>query len=307
MTNHNPQNFANVKTTRASKSGFNRPYFLIDASVKPIGRVASEAARILMGKNRADYSPDVDMGGMVIIINAKDQTFTGKKAERKVYFRYGRRLGSLKSRGYEEAFKLDFKFPLYNAIKKMMPRNRHQDLRVNNRLLIVEDDNHGITAPITVVSQFPVLTYTTPSVKPKVAVEVPTIKASKVEKVAKTDETVSKVDETVVAKFTSQESKVISVKEVKAPKATKKTTGDDLKIVEGIGPKIAELLVSKGIVTFADLADADVANISTILDEAGLSSHKPDTWSQQAVLARDGKFEELETLKKELDGGLVKE
>ena len=134
MTNHNPQNFANVKTTRASKSGFNRPYFLIDASVKPIGRVASEAARILMGKNRADYSPDVDMGGMVIIINAKDQTFTGKKAERKVYFRYGRRLGSLKSRGYEEAFKLDFKFPLYNAIKKMMPRNRHQDLRVNNRL-----------------------------------------------------------------------------------------------------------------------------------------------------------------------------
>jgi ribosomal protein L13 len=299
MTNHNPQNFANIKTTRASKTGFNRPYFLIDASVKPIGRVASEAARILMGKNRADYSPDVDMGGMVIIINAKDQTFTGKKAERKVYFRYGRRLGSLKSRGYEEAFKLDFKFPLYNAIKKMMPRNRHQDLRVNNRLLIVEDDNHGITAPITVVSQFPKLTYTLPNVKPKVAVEVPTIKAPKAEKVIKTDET-------VVAKFTSQESEVTPVKEVKAPKAVK-STGDDLKILEGIGPKIAELLVSKGIVTFADLASADVANIATILDEAGLSSHKPDTWAQQAALARDGKFEELETLKKELDGRLVKE
>jgi ribosomal protein L13 len=286
MTNHNPQNFANIKTTRASKTGFNRPYFLIDASVKPIGRVASEAARILMGKNRADYSPDVDMGGMVIIINAKDQTFTGKKAERKVYFRYGRRLGSLKSRGYEEAFKLDFKFPLYNAIKKMMPRNRHQDLRVNNRLLIVEDDNHGITAPITVVSQFPKLTYTLPSVKPKVAIEVPTIKAPKAANI------VSDVTET---------------KEVKAPKAVKSTGNDDLKIIEGIGPKIAELLVSRGIVTFADLASADVANVATILDEAGLSSHKPDTWAQQAALARDGKFEELEVMKKELDGGLVKE
>jgi ribosomal protein L13 len=288
MTNHNPQNFANIKTTRASKSGFNRPYFLIDASVKPIGRVASEAARILMGKNRADYSPDVDMGGMVIIINAKDQTFTGKKAERKVYFRYGRRLGSLKSRGYEEAFKLDFKFPLYNAIKKMMPRNRHQDLRVNNRLLIVEDDNHGITAPITVVSQFPKLTYTLPNVKPKVAVEVPTIKAPKAANI------VSDVTET---------------KEVKVPKAVKSTGNDDLKIVEGIGPKIEEILNNAGISTYSDLASADVAKLEEILTEAGprFSIHKPTTWPTQSALARDGKFDELEVLKKELDGGLAKE
>jgi ribosomal protein L13 len=301
MTNHNPQNFANVKTTRASKSGFNRPYFLIDASVKPIGRVASEAARILMGKNRADYSPDVDMGGMVIIINAKDQTFTGKKAERKVYFRYGRRLGSLKSRGYEEAFKLDFKFPLYNAIKKMMPRNRHQDLRVNNRLLIVEDDNHGITAPITVVSQFPKLTYTLPSVKPKVAVEVPTIKAPKADKVVK-------ANEAVAANFTSQESEVVT-KEVKAPKSVKSTGNDDLKIIEGIGPKIEELLNAAGIITYSDLASADVTKLEEILTAAGprYSIHKPTTWPTQSALARDGKFEELESLKKELDGGLVKE
>lgn len=297
MTNHNPQNYANVKTTRASKSGFNRPYFLIDASVKPIGRVASEAARILMGKNRADYSPDVDMGGMVIIINAKDQTFTGKKAEKKVYFRYGRRLGSLKSRGYEEAFKLDFKFPLYNAIKKMMPRNRHQDLRVNNRLIIVEDDNHGITAPITIVSQFPKLTYTSPDIKSKVAVEVPTIKAPKAEKVIKT----------VIKEDTKTIAEPAQTKEIKAPKVTKKiAVADDLAIVEGIGPKIAELLISKGITTFANLAETKAAELATILDEAGLSSHKPDTWSQQAALARDGKFEKLETLKKELDGGLVK-
>jgi ribosomal protein L13 len=294
MTNHNPQNFANIKTTRASKTGFNRPYFLIDASVKPIGRVASEAARILMGKNRADYSPDVDMGGMVIIINAKDQTFTGKKAERKVYFRYGRRLGSLKSRGYEEAFKLDFKFPLYNAIKKMMPRNRHQDLRVNNRLLIVEDDNHGITAPITVVSQFPKLTYTLPNVKPKVAVEVPTIKAPKAEKIEAPKAIASEVIET---------------KEVKASKAVKSTGNDDLKIVEGIGPKIAELLNTAGIMTFADLASSEVTKLEEILTAAGpkFSIHQPTTWAQQAALARDGKFEELEALKKELDGGIVKE
>ena len=291
MTNHNPQNFANIKTTRASKSGFNRPYFLIDASVKPIGRVASEAARILMGKNRADYSPDVDMGGMVIIINAKDQTFTGKKAEKKVYFRYGRRLGSLKSRGYEEAFKLDFKFPLYNAIKKMMPRNRHQDLRVNNRLLIVEDDNHGITAPITIVSQFPKLTYTTPSIKPKVAVEVPTIKAPKADKV-------------VAPKLAD-----VSDVKPKTIKAEKANGNDDLKIVEGIGPKIEQLLNAASILTYSDLANSEVTKLDEILTAAGpkFSIHQPTTWAQQAALARDGKMEELETLKKELDGGLVKE
>ena len=151
MPNIKPNTYADVKTTRGSKVGFNRPYFLLDASIKPIGRHATEAARLLMGKNRADYSADVDMGGMVVIINAGQQVLTGKKAEKKVYFRYGRRLGSLKSRGYLEQKALDFKFPIYTAIKKMLPRNRHQDLRVNNRLIIVEDANHGITAPITTI------------------------------------------------------------------------------------------------------------------------------------------------------------
>jgi ribosomal protein L31 len=79
----------------------------------------------------------------------------------------------------------------------------------------------------------------------------------------------------------------------------------DLTIVEGIGPKIAELLIEKGISTFALLADAPVADIQTILDENSLGGHKADTWPAQAALARDGKMEELETLKKELDGGKV--
>ncbi len=79
----------------------------------------------------------------------------------------------------------------------------------------------------------------------------------------------------------------------------------DLTIIEGIGPKIAELLVSKGISTFALLADTLVADIQAILDKNSLGGHKADTWPTQATLARDGKMEELETLKKELDGGKV--
>ncbi|MGB4813169.1 MAG: helix-hairpin-helix domain-containing protein [Methylophilaceae bacterium] len=79
-------------------------------------------------------------------------------------------------------------------------------------------------------------------------------------------------------------------------------------MIEGIGPKIAELLTADGIVTFADLASAKVEAIAAILEKAGsrFSTHKPDTWPQQAALARDGKMDELKALQDVLDGGKVK-
>lgn len=92
----------------------------------------------------------------------------------------------------------------------------------------------------------------------------------------------------------------------KAPAAKKATAkADKLTIVEGIGPKIADLLNADGIVTFADLAAAKVATLSAILEKAGsrYTMHKPDTWPQQAALARDGKMDELKKLQDKLDGG----
>jgi len=81
--------------------------------------------------------------------------------------------------------------------------------------------------------------------------------------------------------------------------------GDDLTIVEGIGPKIAEVLATAGIATYADLAKADAEKVKEILTEAGsnFNTADPTTWAEQAQLAADGKFEELEKLKAELDGG----
>jgi large subunit ribosomal protein L21 len=83
---------------------------------------------------------------------------------------------------------------------------------------------------------------------------------------------------------------------------------EDLTIVEGIGPKIAELLRAAGITTFAALADAKVDAIAEILKAGGsrFASHKPDSWPQQAALARDGKWDELKTLQDELVGGKAK-
>lgn len=92
-----------------------------------------------------------------------------------------------------------------------------------------------------------------------------------------------------------------------APKAAPKQAAkaDDLTLIEGIGPKIAELLVKAGIVSFANLAAAKPAAISAILEAAGkkFQMHDPATWPKQAALARDGKTAELAKLQAELKGG----
>lgn len=92
----------------------------------------------------------------------------------------------------------------------------------------------------------------------------------------------------------------------KAPaKKAAKAKGDDLKIIEGIGPKIAEVFNDAGIATFADLAKADTAKLREILDAAGsqFAAHDPTTWPQQAELAAAGKMDELKALQDELQGG----
>jgi large subunit ribosomal protein L13 len=134
-----------TKTSRPTKKGMQRQWYILDASKEPLGRIATKAASILTGKNRADYLPDVNMGGMVIIINAQKLVLTGKKPQRKNYFRHSGRIGGLKVRTFAEQMALDPKVPVYKAIKNMLPKNRHQDIRMNTMLRIFVDANHDIT------------------------------------------------------------------------------------------------------------------------------------------------------------------
>jgi len=85
-------------------------------------------------------------------------------------------------------------------------------------------------------------------------------------------------------------------------------SGDDLKKIEGIGPKIAEILNQTGITTFAELAAASPEKLKEILIEAGTryASKNPATWPQQAQLAADGNWDELKELQDKLSGGLEK-
>jgi large subunit ribosomal protein L21 len=94
--------------------------------------------------------------------------------------------------------------------------------------------------------------------------------------------------------------------EEKAPKAPKaKKAGDDLVIIEGIGPKASEALVAAGIDTFAKLAAASAEEVKAILDASTskVQHLDPTTWAQQAQLAADGKMDELKQLQDELNGG----
>ena len=106
------------------------------------------------------------------------------------------------------------------------------------------------------------------------------------------------------------EPKAAAPKKEAAPKAEAKkaapkkaaSKGDDLKKIEGIGPKIAETLAAAGIVTFADVAKATPAAISEIIADVR-GNHVTDTWPAQAQLAADGKWDELKKWQDELDGG----
>jgi large subunit ribosomal protein L27 len=112
-----------------------------------------------------------------------------------------------------------------------------------------------------------------------------------------------------VAEAPKEEAKSEEPKAKKSDKITlpsgKKIKQDDLKIVEGIGPKIEGLLHDGGIKTWADLADAPAEKVQAILDEAGprYNMHDPATWSKQAQMANDGQWEELEAYQDRLDGG----
>ena len=140
-----------TKSTRPTKKNLIRDWYLLDASKEPLGRLATKAATILMGKNRADYAPDVNMGGVLVIINSEKIVLTGQKFKKKNYFRHSGRIGSLKVRSFEEQSALDSRVPIYKAIKNMIPKNRHQDVRMNNLVHIFKGD-HNVTQKLIIAN-----------------------------------------------------------------------------------------------------------------------------------------------------------
>jgi len=118
--NHN-QNTTLLTKKQATES---RKWFLIDASGKTLGRFAAEVATILIGKHRPDYTPYVDTGDGVVIINADKIQVTGMKYARKIYRSYTGFMGGLREVPYDTMLARKPTFVLWHAIHGMVPRSR---------------------------------------------------------------------------------------------------------------------------------------------------------------------------------------
>lgn len=111
-------------TYMANKESLNREWLIIDATGKTVGRLASEVAAILRGKHKPTFTPHVDCGDFVVIINAEKVIFTGNKLSNKIYYRHTNHPGGLKE---ETAEKLMARAPeriLEKAIKGMLPKTK---------------------------------------------------------------------------------------------------------------------------------------------------------------------------------------
>ena len=111
-------------TISAKKETVERDWYVIDATDKVLGRLSTEIADMLRGKNKPCYTPHVDTGDHVVVINAEKVKVTGNKYEDKMYYRHSGYIGNLKSISFE---KLQAKKPeriIENAVKGMMPKNR---------------------------------------------------------------------------------------------------------------------------------------------------------------------------------------
>ena len=100
-----------------------RRWFVIDAAGKPLGKTAVAAATILRGKHRPEFTPHVDCGEYVIVINAAKAVLTGKKLDKKMYYRHSGYIGGLKTESARHLMETRPEIALERAIKGMLPHN----------------------------------------------------------------------------------------------------------------------------------------------------------------------------------------
>jgi large subunit ribosomal protein L13 len=113
-----------MKTYTARKQDIERKWYLIDAEGKVLGRLASRVASILRGKHKPIYTPHLDTGDYVIVINASKVRLTGEKPEQKFYYRYSGYPGGLKSVRYDKLLKEKPTRIIKAAVKGMLPHNK---------------------------------------------------------------------------------------------------------------------------------------------------------------------------------------
>ena len=130
-----------MSTYMAKKETVERKWYIIDAAGKPLGKTAAAAATILRGKHRPEFTPNVDCGEFVVIINASKAVLTGKKLEQKFYRRHSGYIGGLKEVSYKTLMATKPEMAMELAVKGMLPHNSIGDKAIT-RLKVYAGEAH---------------------------------------------------------------------------------------------------------------------------------------------------------------------
>jgi large subunit ribosomal protein L13 len=134
-----------MKTFIPKKEDIQRKWYVIDAAGKPLGRVASQAAIILNGKHKPTYTPFLDCGDSVIVINADKAVLTGKKLTQKFYRHHSLYPGGLKEIAYKDLMVTKPELAMHVAVKRMLPKNKLAS-RMITRLRVFKGAEHDLAA-----------------------------------------------------------------------------------------------------------------------------------------------------------------
>ncbi|MBR3254184.1 50S ribosomal protein L13 [Candidatus Saccharibacteria bacterium] len=134
-----------MKTYSQKAADINREWWLIDASTLPLGKLAVVIADKLMGKSKVTYTPHIDNGDYVVVINAKNLVVTGEKMTQKKYYRHSGFPGGLTELKLEEVIEKDPSVAIREAVKGMLPKNKLSADRLA-RLRVFDGAEHAHTA-----------------------------------------------------------------------------------------------------------------------------------------------------------------
>src|SRR3712207_1695412 len=126
-----------MKSYLAKENEVQRKWYVIDVEGKPLGRAASQVATILRGKHKPTYTPNVDTGDFVIILNADKIALTGKKLDQKMLRHHSLYPGGLKEISYKKALESKPEFVFQEAVRRMLPRSEEHTSELQSRQYLV--------------------------------------------------------------------------------------------------------------------------------------------------------------------------
>lgn len=136
-------------TYMANAQNVEKQWYVIDANGQTVGRLASQIASVLRGKNKPTYTPHVDCGDHVIVINAEKVVFTGKKLDQKLYRRHTGYAGGLRETVARDMMENHPERVLMNAVKGMLPKNSlGRKMLTNLRVCVGPEHNHEAQKPV---------------------------------------------------------------------------------------------------------------------------------------------------------------